>query len=115
MAQFPYKRLPGRRAGLFSVNTLWMADDHLLSVHSHRVTEQYRRFYFRDIQAICIQANASTGYTYLDWWVLGSGVFVIAALAVTDHPFWSTFAAICTAVYMTIRGLRATISSVPLP
>jgi len=34
---------------------LWIASDHLLLVKSTRVAEQYKRFYFRDIQAFVIR------------------------------------------------------------
>jgi hypothetical protein len=35
--------------------SLWFAQDHLLSIRSNRFVEEYRRFYFRDIQAITIR------------------------------------------------------------
>jgi len=54
-----YKRLPGwgpRRTGLFSgVGTrcrLYLGRDHILAVDSHWLSEDYKRFYFSDIQAI---------------------------------------------------------------
>jgi hypothetical protein len=40
---------------LSSRQSLWLAQDHLLSIRSNRFTEEYRRFYFRDIQAITIR------------------------------------------------------------
>lgn len=54
MAARPYKRLPGQGRQLLSNTTLWESEDHLLAVNSHSVSESYRRFYFRDIQAIVI-------------------------------------------------------------
>ncbi len=54
-----YTRLPGRglrREGFVALTrtwcTLWLADDHVLSVDKHAFSEDYKRFYFRDIQAI---------------------------------------------------------------
>jgi len=54
-----YTRLPGkglRREGFIALTrtwcTLWLADDHVLSVDNHLFSEDYKRFYFRDIQAI---------------------------------------------------------------
>jgi hypothetical protein len=46
-----------RRRGFLSVigaprSSLWLGKDHLLKIDSMRFTEEYRRFYFRDIQAI---------------------------------------------------------------
>ena len=48
------------RKGRFSVGiaareSLWLGKDHLLSIASTWFTEQYKRFYFRDIQAITIR------------------------------------------------------------
>ena len=47
-----YRKLPGRRRGFLFGSSVWLADDHLLLVKSARFREEYRRFYFRDIQAI---------------------------------------------------------------
>jgi hypothetical protein len=54
-----YIRLPGRglkRGGsaLFIRThcSLWLGEDHLLSLHSTGYNEEYKRFYFRDIQAV---------------------------------------------------------------
>ncbi|MGA2579189.1 MAG: hypothetical protein ABSH24_24525 [Bryobacteraceae bacterium] len=49
-----YRKLPGRRRGVVFSASLWTAADHLLSVKSTRFQEQYKRFYFRDIQAIVV-------------------------------------------------------------
>jgi hypothetical protein len=40
--------------GLGSYSGLWLGEDHLLSITSNRFSEQYKRFYFRDIQAVTI-------------------------------------------------------------
>jgi hypothetical protein len=56
-----YMRLPGRRrltAG-FSRNSLWLGKDHLLHVINRGYTEDYRRFYYRDIQAILVRHTKS--------------------------------------------------------
>jgi hypothetical protein len=36
-------------------SSLWLGKDHLLNIDSMRFTEEYKRFYFRDIQAITIR------------------------------------------------------------
>lgn len=48
-----YRRLPGS-AGLISRKRLWMGPDHLLSVRSNVLSQEYRRFYFADIEALII-------------------------------------------------------------
>ena len=48
-----YRKLPGKKKNfLMGVHRLWVAEDHLLQVHSRVGTEQYQRFYFKDIQAL---------------------------------------------------------------
>jgi hypothetical protein len=61
MAEQQYRRLtPPRRRRFFSIgsakrSSLWLGKDHLLSMDSTRFSEEYKRFYFRDIQAITIR------------------------------------------------------------
>ena len=57
-----YTHLPGRglrREGFVALTrtwcTLWLAEDHVLSVDNHVFSEDYKRFYFRDIQAIVMR------------------------------------------------------------
>jgi hypothetical protein len=47
-----YRKLPGRRRGFIFGSSVWLGADHLLLVKSYRFREEYRRFYFSDIQAI---------------------------------------------------------------
>ena len=49
-----YHKLPGHRRGFIKSASLWTGTDHLLSVKSDRLHEDYKRFYFRDIQAIVV-------------------------------------------------------------
>lgn len=60
MSEIQYKRLTrpgagGGSAAFFSRGSLWLGQDHLLSVVSSGFTESYKRFYFRDIQAFVVQ------------------------------------------------------------
>ena len=50
-----YQALPGKSRKLSGSSTLWVSEDHLLLVKSTRFAEDYRRFYFRDIQAFLIR------------------------------------------------------------
>ena len=47
-----YRRLPGRQAGLISYSRVWLGPDHLLLARTSFFSEEYKRFYFRDIQAV---------------------------------------------------------------
>ena len=48
--------IPGSRAAL------WLASDHILQVRSSLVSEDYRRFYFKDIQAFVIRSTNRRKY-----------------------------------------------------
>ena len=50
-----YRRLPGRGATALQHVRLYEGPDHLLQVASTGYSENYRRFYFRDIQAISVR------------------------------------------------------------
>ncbi len=63
MAQTQYQRLTRARSRGIAIafalsSSLWLADDHLLCIDSNGYTETYRRFYFRDIQALILQRTA---------------------------------------------------------
>jgi hypothetical protein len=95
-----YQRLPGRGtqvegnrwlAVTRALCTVWMARDHLLLVSRTGYTENYKRFYFRDIQAVIIRktATAFVGNIVLSILALG---FILLAVAVSDDAFkivWS--------------------------
>lgn len=64
MPEKDYRRLTQtrvRRKGFFAFaatrTSLWLGKDHLLSIDSSGYTEEYKRFYFRDIQAITLCGN----------------------------------------------------------
>jgi len=57
-----YRRLPGKglkRGSLISFTriraTLYAGKDHLLSVYNSVYEEEYRRYYYKDIQALVIR------------------------------------------------------------
>jgi len=54
-APIKYRKLRGRGATLTHYVKLYLGPDHLLQVFSTGFTETYKRFYFRDIQAITIR------------------------------------------------------------
>src|SRR3990172_8730879 len=56
-----YKRLPGRRRASFAFvrNSLWLGEDHLLHVMNRGYTEEYKRFYYRDIQAVLVRQTGA--------------------------------------------------------
>ena len=55
-----YRRLPGKKKGFFvGYHTLWQGSGHLLQVYSRLGVEDYKRFYFNDIQAIITRKTAA--------------------------------------------------------
>jgi hypothetical protein len=68
MTEEKYKRLTRERAPrqislvTLSRSSLWLGSDHLLFVECTGYTESYKRFYFRDIQAITIRQTKL-------WWL----------------------------------------------
>ncbi len=64
---------------IFYRYTLWMGRDHLLHIATGIFTEEYKRFYFRDIQSLIVHKSKS----WLVWnFVLLSLAFVSALIAV---------------------------------
>ncbi len=49
-----YRKLPGQRRGFLRGSSVWLGPDHLLLVKSYRFREEYKRYHFKDIQAIAI-------------------------------------------------------------
>ena len=47
-----YRKLPGKKRNFWGNSTLWRGEDHLLLINIRGYREEYKRFYFRDIQAI---------------------------------------------------------------
>ena len=75
----PYRKLPGSRRGILSGSSVRMGPDHLLLIKSQRFREEYKRFYFRDVQAIAV-ADAPRFH-------ISSRAVAIAALWLMAFPF----------------------------
>jgi hypothetical protein len=56
-SEIHYKRLARFRVRT-GLSSLWLGPDHILSVNSNGYIENYKRFYFRDIQAIIVQRTS---------------------------------------------------------
>ncbi|MEO8429112.1 MAG: hypothetical protein ABI651_18630 [Verrucomicrobiota bacterium] len=82
MAEKTYRRLPGSGRGMIGIARLWLGHDHLLAVHSTGYSEDYKRFYFRDIQAI-ITRKTEFGKIVNAGLVFLSVAFLAPALAAT--------------------------------
>jgi branched-subunit amino acid transport protein len=50
----PYRKLPGTRRGFIQKSSVWAGPDHLLLVRGSRFRDEYKRYYYRDVQAIAV-------------------------------------------------------------
>jgi hypothetical protein len=110
-AEPAYRRLPGRgrkTSGCISVgttvNTIWLASDHLLLRESvYGFSESYKRFYFRDIQALIVRRSP----IWIGWIVVLTALSLIFFFiwGVTGWhgwgwPFWSALCFVLTMVQL---------------
>lgn len=74
-----YKRLPGKKRRFLGYNTIWLGPGHILSVHSTGYSEDYKRFYYGDIQAFITRKTARAKIiSALS--ILGAGLFILLAV-----------------------------------
>ena len=84
-----YRKLPGTKKGfIVGRYTLWQGVDHLLHVYSRVGVEDYKRFYFNDIQAI-ITRKTITGKVQNG--VLGFLLLLFTLPAILNDGGWSAF------------------------
>lgn len=120
----PYRRLPGTGSGAFETVRLYQAADHLLQVSSSGFIETYRRFYFRDIQAIVVHETVKGRNWNAVWTFLGA-LCVIAALQVGNPAaivWWSVAGIFLLLLILNIAGgptcvcqIRTAVQTRPLP
>lgn len=90
MAEREYIKLtpPRQRGGVAVVSShrsnLWLGPDHLLGVETEGYTESYKRFYYRDIQAITLR---KTNRATIIGTVTGAFTAIFAALALAAASF----------------------------
>lgn len=100
----PYQPLTGiaiRRASAFELSAsrarLYLAEDHLLMLEKTYYRESYRRFYYRDIQALVLEKTKGWLWYGLTW--LGfTLLFLVCLLAAWDSGsryFFLPFAMLC--------------------
>ena len=87
MAEQEYQRLTWARrrpSGFIAFSatrsSLWLGSDHLLCIDTTGYTENYKRFYFRDIQAIVIRKTEAWKFVALALGALTGAFSLVAAL-----------------------------------
>ncbi len=84
-----YLKLPGTKKGfLIGRYTLWQGVDHLLHVFSRIGIEDYKRFYFNDIQAIITRKTIAGKVQNI---VLGFLMLLLTLPAILNDGGWSVF------------------------
>ncbi len=107
-APFPYTKLAGAR-GALRKSSLWQGADHLLLIKGTRFSEEYRRFYYRDIQAITLRRTARSGSLGV-WLIPIFSLLLLALIAITRSltPIgWTTAVAVSFfLIYRAIVSIR---------
>ena len=62
-----------------------MANDHLLVVHSNRISEEYQRIYFKDIQALIVVEPDQSGKKAVLGGIVAVLILVMAGLFLSKH------------------------------
>ncbi|WP_028314913.1 hypothetical protein [Desulfatibacillum aliphaticivorans] len=76
----PFKKVPGGGKNILAPSYLWMAKDHLLCVNTTLFyDESYRRFFFKDIQAIFFQKTAA-GFVWMAFYAALTLFFIALAV-----------------------------------
>jgi branched-subunit amino acid transport protein len=90
----PYRKLPGTRRGFIQKSSVWAGPDHLLLVRGSRFRDEYKRFYYRDVQAIAVaraprfHISTRAAAIAVACWVAAAVVqFGLAASRVISKPF----------------------------
>jgi len=100
-----YRRLPGR-SGLLLRHSLWLGPDHLLRVRAQPFSEEYRRYYFKDIQALVVTELPSNA-EYYGYGGAALLLILTAALFFTLHPVLGTMCGILAAIVLLWSSRRA--------
>jgi hypothetical protein len=107
-----YHRLPGKKKSfLIGYYTLWQAADHLLLVYSRFGVEDYKRFYFADIQSIITHKTMAGKIQNLVmcFFVLGFGLMAVtldSAAALVGGIM-----AACFAIFLVVNCVRGPTSA----
>lgn len=95
-----YRRLPGKKKGFITGQyTLWQGKDHLLQIYARWGAEDYKRYYFNDIQAIITR---KTDVGKIQNFVIGLLTGLFGLLAATSASGWAAFNAIIAVVMLFI-------------
>jgi len=92
-----YRRLPGREAGLLNYSRLWLGPDHLLLARTTFFSEEYKRFYFRDIQAVVTRRTERREILSV---ILAFTAIVFGVMSVFTTSGWRIFLSVMTGIVL---------------
>lgn len=87
-----YRKLSGSGFSLMLTRSLWQGPDHLLWVEGSLTQEQYKRFYFADIQALVLRRTHRRTLWAIVW-----GAFFLLSGAIAQFGSGTNFAVIVMA------------------
>ena len=99
-----YQKASRAGRGFFSMYRLWKAPDHLLLIKEMGWNEEYKRFYFEDIQAFTVMWSKG----YVIWGLLFPFFAIILFSIIWSYGAhgWALAAAVLMLVFMVIHLLR---------
>jgi len=97
--QIRYRKLAGASASALARTSLWLGPDHVLSVTSTGFSEEYKRFYLKDIQAILIRESSQ--WVVVNWILGGLASLFLLLTALGALLEWS-FGAMATDVFLLV-------------
>ena len=97
-----YKRLPGRPFAPFGVRSLWQGPDHLLWVESVFFRENYKRFFYSDIQSVILQRTDS----HMLWSCVWGALALICGLIAFLVPGTPYASATLAALFLLALGIN---------
>src|SRR5882762_7944602 len=95
-AEKDYRRLKGREAGFLSYSGVWLGPDHLLFARTVLFSEEYKRFYFRDIQAVVTRRTERREILNV---IFAFIAIVFGVLAVFTDAGWRAFLLVMAGVF----------------
>ena len=102
-----YERVPGKKKSfLIGYYTLWHGTDHLLLMYSRLGIEDYRRFYFVDIQSIITHKTVTGKIQNL---ILGMFLLIFGIMTIRTNGGWAIFGGImagCFVIFLCLNWLR---------
>lgn len=97
-----YKKVSPRGVGLFRRQRLWKGSDHLLAVIETGYTEEFKRYYFSDIQSFTILWSKA----YVGWAILWALISLTALTITLSSDAGAIEIVVFTGVFVSFMGIH---------